>query len=54
VLPRLFVGLFPKKNKDMPIGNLRKLVDAFDTLEDPTLPLKRSSVRRGAVTPHFL
>jgi hypothetical protein len=46
VLPRLFVGLFPKK-KDMPIGNLRKLVEAFDTLEDPVLQLKLSSVRRG-------
>jgi hypothetical protein len=37
VLPRLFVGLFPKKRKEMPMGNLRQLVDAFDTLEDPTL-----------------
>jgi hypothetical protein len=48
VLPRLFVKLFPKKKKDMPTGNLRKLVEAFDTLEDPTLQLKLSSVRRGA------
>jgi hypothetical protein len=39
--------LFPKKKKDMPIGNLRKLVKAFDTLEDPILQLKLSSVRRG-------
>jgi hypothetical protein len=29
--------LFPKKKKDMPTGNLRKLIEAFDTLEDPTL-----------------
>jgi hypothetical protein len=29
-------------------GNLRRLVDAFDTLKDPTLALKRSSVRRDA------
>jgi hypothetical protein len=47
VLPRLFVGLFLKKQKDMQIGNLRKLVEAFDTLEDPVLQLKLSSVRRG-------
>jgi hypothetical protein len=47
VLPHLFVGLFLKKKKDMPIGNLRKLVKAFDTLEDPVLQLKLSSVRRG-------
>jgi hypothetical protein len=47
VLPSLFVGLFPKKKKDMPVGNLRNLVEAFDTLEDPILQLKLSSVRRG-------
>jgi hypothetical protein len=47
VLPRLFVGLFPKKKKDMLIDNLRKLVKAFDTLEDPVLQLKLSYVRRG-------
>jgi hypothetical protein len=37
VLPRLFVGLFLKKRKEIPTGNLRKLVEAFDTLDDPTL-----------------
>jgi hypothetical protein len=31
----------------MPVGNLRNLVQAFDTLEDPMLQLKLSSVRRG-------
>jgi hypothetical protein len=44
----LFVELFLKKNKDIPVGNLRQLVEAFDTLKDPTLSLKRSLVRRGA------
>jgi hypothetical protein len=39
---------FPKKKNDMPVGNLRKLVETFDTLEDPTLQLKRSSMKRGA------
>jgi hypothetical protein len=34
VLPRLFAGLFLKKKKDMLVGNLRNLVEAFDTLED--------------------
>jgi hypothetical protein len=48
VLTRLFVDLFSKKNKEMPSGNLRQLVEAFDTLDDPTPTLKRSSVRRGA------
>jgi hypothetical protein len=47
VLPRLYAGLFPKKKEEMPMDNLRKLVEAFDTLEDPTLRLKLSSVRRG-------
>jgi hypothetical protein len=39
--------LFPKKKNEMPIGNLRNLVEAFDTLEDPVLKLKLSSVRKG-------
>jgi hypothetical protein len=39
--------LFPKKKKEMPTGNLRKLIDAFDFLKDPTLQLKLSSVKRG-------
>jgi hypothetical protein len=37
VLPRLFIGLFLKKKDEMPIGNLRKLAEAFDTLEDLVL-----------------
>jgi hypothetical protein len=47
MLPRLFVGFFPKKKNDMPIDNLRNLVESFDTLEDPVLQLKLSSMRRG-------
>jgi hypothetical protein len=43
----LFVELFPKKKKEMPVGNIRKLVEAFDTKEDHVLQLKLSSVRRG-------
>jgi hypothetical protein len=39
--------LFPKKKNEMPVGNLRNLVEAFNTLEDPVLQLKRSFVRRG-------
>jgi hypothetical protein len=45
VLPCLFIRFFPKKKKEMPMGNLRKLVKAFDTLKDPTLQLKLSSVK---------
>jgi hypothetical protein len=47
MLPRLFVRLFPKKKGEMPVGNLRRLVEAFDTLEDHVLQLKLSSVKRG-------
>jgi hypothetical protein len=43
----MFVGLITKKKKEMPTSNLRKLVDALDTLEDPTLQLKLSSMKRG-------
>jgi hypothetical protein len=39
--------LFLKKKIEMPVGNLRNLVEAFDTLDDPVLQLKLSSVRRG-------
>jgi hypothetical protein len=47
MLPRLFVRLFPKKKDEMPDGNLSKLVEAFNTLEDSVLQLKLSSVKRG-------
>jgi hypothetical protein len=47
VLIRMFVGLFPKKRDEMPADNLRKLVEAFDTIEDPVLAMKLTSVKRG-------
>jgi hypothetical protein len=47
VLIRMFVGLFPKKRDEMPAENLRKLVAAFDTIEDPVLAMKLTSVKRG-------
>jgi hypothetical protein len=43
----MFVGLFKKKKDELSVGNLRKLVKAFDTLEDPVLQMKISSVKRG-------
>jgi hypothetical protein len=39
--------LFPKKKDEIPFSNLRKLVEAFDTLEDLVLQLKLSSVKQG-------
>jgi hypothetical protein len=47
VLMRIFVGLWPKKKEDMPVENLLKLVEAFDTREDPVLVMKCTSVKRG-------
>jgi hypothetical protein len=47
VLPRLFIGLFLRKKDELTVGNLRKLVEAFDTVEDPVLAMKLSSVKQG-------
>jgi hypothetical protein len=43
----MFVGLWPKKKAEMPVDNLKKLAEAFDTLEDPILTMKDWSVKRG-------
>jgi hypothetical protein len=43
----MFVGLWPKKKAEMPVNNLTKLAEAFDTLEDPVLTMKGRSVKRG-------
>jgi predicted Holliday junction resolvase-like endonuclease len=37
LLPRLFVGLFPKMKDEILVGNLRKFVEAFDAPEDSIL-----------------
>jgi hypothetical protein len=42
---RIFVRLWPKKEEEMPVDNLQKLAAAFDTLEDPVLMMKRTSVK---------
>jgi hypothetical protein len=47
VLIHMFVGFWPKKKKEMPGDNLRKLLEAFKTADDPILVLKRTSVKRG-------
>jgi hypothetical protein len=48
VLMHLFLEFFPKKKSDIPTTNLKRLVGAFDTIEDLTLQFKRLSVKRGA------
>jgi hypothetical protein len=40
-------GLVPKKKNEIPTGNLRKLVEAFNTIEDPVHAMKLISVKRG-------
>jgi hypothetical protein len=47
VLIRMFVWFWPKKRKEMPGDNFRKLLVAFDTTDNPVLALKRTSVKRG-------
>jgi hypothetical protein len=47
VLSWMFVGLWPKKKSEVPVDNLRQLAKAFDTQDDPLLPLKCLSVKRG-------
>jgi hypothetical protein len=36
-----------KKKDEMHVGNLRKLVKAFNTLKDPVLQMKLSFVKQG-------
>jgi hypothetical protein len=47
VLIRMFVGFWPKKRKEMSGDNLRKLLEAFETADDPVLALKCTSMKRG-------
>jgi hypothetical protein len=47
MLMQMFAGLWPKKKEEMPVDNLKKLVEAFDTLEDPVLAMKGRSVKQG-------
>jgi hypothetical protein len=47
VLTWMFVRLWPKKRADMPADDLKKLVETFDTIEDPILAMKSCSVKRG-------
>jgi hypothetical protein len=43
----MFVGLWPKKRAEMPVDDLKKLAEAFDTVEDPILTMKSRPVKRG-------
>jgi hypothetical protein len=47
VLTHTFIVLWPKKKEEMPVDNLRKLLESFDTLEDPVLAMKCRSVKQG-------
>jgi hypothetical protein len=43
----MFVGFWLKKKAEMPVDNLKKLAEAFDTLKDSVLTMKVWSVKRG-------
>jgi hypothetical protein len=47
MLMQMFVGLWLKKKAEMPVDNLKKLVEAFDTLKDPVLAMKGRLVKWG-------
>jgi hypothetical protein len=44
----MFIGLWPKQKVEVPIKDLKKLAEAFDTTDDPVLQLKGLSLKRGA------
>jgi hypothetical protein len=48
ILTWIFIGLLPKQKAGVENADLKKLVKAFDTPEDPILLLKGRSVKRGA------
>jgi hypothetical protein len=41
----MFVELFPRNKDEVPADNLRKLVESFDTIEDPVLSMKLTLVK---------
>jgi hypothetical protein len=47
VLIHLFPELFPKKKNEIPADNLQRLVESFDTIEDPVSTMKLISIKRG-------
>jgi hypothetical protein len=48
VLTWMFVGLWPKQNTEVPGHDLKKLMQAFNTTDDPILQMKGLSSKRGA------
>jgi hypothetical protein len=48
VLTWISIGLWPKQRANIENSDLKKLVKAFDTPEDPILLLKGCSIKRGA------
>jgi hypothetical protein len=47
VLTWISIGLWPKQRADIENSDLKKLVKAFDTPEDPIFLSKGRSVKRG-------
>jgi hypothetical protein len=47
MLMQMFVSLWLKKKEEMPVDNLKKLAESFDTIKDPVLVMKGRSVKQG-------
>jgi hypothetical protein len=45
ILIHMFIRFWPKKKDEMPADNLRKLVAAFDTIENLVPAMKRIAVK---------
>jgi hypothetical protein len=45
---RIFIGLWPKQKAEVPDNDVKKLAQAFDTIDDPILHIKGLSLKRGA------
>jgi hypothetical protein len=48
VLTQIFIGLWPKQKAEVPDNDVKKLAQAFDTIDDPILHMKGLSLKRGA------
>jgi hypothetical protein len=54
MLTWIFIGLCPKQRAGAENADLKKLVKAFDTREDPILIMKGRSVKRVQMGPSLL
>jgi hypothetical protein len=48
VLTRIFIGFWPKQKTEVPDNDVKKLAQAFDTIDDPILHMKGLSLKQDA------